>query len=171
MGGFQITHVVGDSPLGPFVGAEIAAPPTHYNPHAYHFDDGSTTGLYVLYTNGGALRKAARVQHQLEQARMARGAAGICNGMEENHTHHPLAFVMPDGNCTTALCAIYGTSPQGPWNMRSVDSSCTVSLSNAESSIPLLLGVCFSGSVFAGQRSAVSTQERVSVACWDLWIQ
>ena len=107
MGGFQITHVVGDSPLGPFVGAQIAAPPTHYNPHAYHFDDGSTTGLYVLYTNGGALRKAARVQHQLEQARMARGAAGICNGMEENHTHHPLAFVMPDGKCTTALCAIY----------------------------------------------------------------
>ena len=69
MGGFQITHVVGDSPLGPFVGAQIAAPPTHYNPHAYYFDDGSTTGLYVLYTNGGALRKAARVQHQLEQGK------------------------------------------------------------------------------------------------------
>ena len=30
--GFQLPHLVGDSPLGPFKATTIAAPPTHFNP-------------------------------------------------------------------------------------------------------------------------------------------
>ena len=30
--GFQLPHMVGDSPLGPFQATTIAAPPTHFNP-------------------------------------------------------------------------------------------------------------------------------------------
>eukprot|EP01043_Picozoa_sp_COSAG02_P064866 COSAG02_NODE_9616_length_2160_cov_1.447356_1_plen_595_part_10 len=67
MAGFQTTHVVADSALGPFVGKAIAAPPTHINPHGYRFDDGSATGLYVLYVQGGALRREfAQTQNQLQ---------------------------------------------------------------------------------------------------------
>ena len=52
--GFQLPHVVGDSPLGPFTATSIAAPPTHFNPHAYHFDDGSATGAAAM--GGSAVR-------------------------------------------------------------------------------------------------------------------
>eukprot|EP01047_Picozoa_sp_COSAG01_P008029 COSAG01_NODE_311_length_19072_cov_73.511727_17_plen_143_part_00 len=45
--------------------------------------------------------------------------------MEVNHTHKKLPFIHPDGNCTTTLCAIYATSLEGPWKMRSVDCGCT----------------------------------------------
>ena len=30
--GFQLPHMVGDSPMGPFKATTIAAPPTHFNP-------------------------------------------------------------------------------------------------------------------------------------------
>ena len=30
--GFQLPHLVGDNPLGPFKATTIAAPPTHFNP-------------------------------------------------------------------------------------------------------------------------------------------
>jgi hypothetical protein len=60
--GFQLPHLVGDSALGPFTATAIAAPPTHFNPHAYHFKDGSSTGLYVLYTNGGGFRTQAAAE-------------------------------------------------------------------------------------------------------------
>jgi hypothetical protein len=62
--GFQLPHMVSDSPLGPFTATTLAAPPTHFNPHAYHFDDGSATGIYVLYTNGGTFRETLRQQQQ-----------------------------------------------------------------------------------------------------------
>ena len=151
MAGYQTTHVVGDSALGPFTGTAIAAPPTHFNPHAFHFDDGSSTGLYVLYTNGGMLRAqdpgASQQNHESRRRDCnacckqccsplsctgccpgcppCASPGGTCNGMEENHTHQPLPFDMPAGNCTTTLCALFATSPSGPWKIRSVDSGCT----------------------------------------------
>ena len=132
MGGYQTTHVVADSPIGPFAGTAIAAPAAHYNPHAYHFDDGSKTGLYVLYTNGGPLAAAGAAaagvgsaawnQQQRQQAPTP--PVPTCTGEEQNHTHTALPFLMPSGNCTTGLCAIYSTSLSGPWKQRSVASGC-----------------------------------------------
>jgi hypothetical protein len=41
--GFELPHMVGDSPLGPFTATSIAAPPTHFNPHAYHTPENIAT--------------------------------------------------------------------------------------------------------------------------------
>jgi hypothetical protein len=152
--GFQLPHVVGDSPLGPFTATSIAAPPTHFNPHAYHFDDGSATGIYVLYTNGGGFEtaqerrrhnfrehfdaKAARTAQDCNKCCVACGGpkccpgcplcsspGGTCNGNERDHKHAELPFVHPAGNCTTTLCAVYAKSLDGPWTMRNVDAKCT----------------------------------------------
>lgn len=116
--GFQLPHAVGDTPMGPFKVKEMAAPPTHFNPHALHLKDGTATGVYVLYSNGGGFE---------QQAAGGDSADGIpkCNGAEVDGKHTPAPFTQPAGSCNTSLCAIYATSLDGPWSMKSVESVCT----------------------------------------------
>ena len=123
--------MVGDSPLGPFKATSIAAPPTHFNPHAYHFDDGSETGIYVLYTNGGTFSEGLHARSTGAAAAASPPGKTRCNGAEarpsvdQPFAHTNLPFVHPAGNCTSTLCAVYATSLDGPWSMRNVDSHCT----------------------------------------------
>eukprot|EP01051_Picozoa_sp_SAG22_P006500 SAG22_NODE_428_length_10591_cov_8.858178_3_plen_340_part_00 len=114
--GFQLPHVVGDSPMGPFTVREIAAPPTHFNPHALHLKDGSATGVYVLYSNGGGF---------LEGTAEKKETLPKCNGGEEDGKHTAARFTHPAGSCNTSLCAIFATSMDGPWSMKNVESVCT----------------------------------------------
>ena len=125
----------------------------HGPQHVYHFDDGSETGIYVLYTNGGtfsnrlrahaaarSLRGHAEEQRSLDcatccvecsgphccpQCPPCVAPTGTCNGEEAHGNHSTLPFVQPAGNCTSTLCAVFATSLDGPWHMRNVDSPCT----------------------------------------------
>ena len=145
--GFQLPHVVGDSPMGPFAVKEIAAPPTHFNPHALHFDDGTAAGIYVLYTNGGGFRAAGGGAGDAAEGRSAAAAAAPagsgsgsvgaggrrlqppastrCNGGESDGRHTTAPFTHPKGDCNSSLCAIYAKSLDGPWSMTNVQSVCT----------------------------------------------
>eukprot|EP01062_Namystynia_karyoxenos_P010983 TRINITY_DN13925_c0_g1_i1.p1 TRINITY_DN13925_c0_g1~~TRINITY_DN13925_c0_g1_i1.p1 ORF type:complete len:800 (+),score=200.38 TRINITY_DN13925_c0_g1_i1:86-2401(+) len=118
--GFQIAHGVGDAPSGPFQLADVVAPPTHFNPKVRHFTDSRwpDTGVYVLYVNGN-------LWQQQQQQRLGDDRPR-CNGAESPGNHSAAPYTPPKGNCTDpkGVCALYSTSPAGPWSIKSVSVPC-----------------------------------------------